>query len=220
MRRRLLFLVPCVVSLAATLGGCSGDDDAAPDLAAVTGVPAAWIADTGAGWPESAGFGGAIPVLGSGTCLLGDEPPEILGERGRFTDQGFGGFGADRSATDQYRYLCELWDEDEYAGSLQLMRVADDATGRQLMATFDAQTSTSQQDNTVTHETSGQVSVSVLARTYPTNPDNGEYIAQYYDASGGAVVTLEINSLDAEQRDELSAQQAADALVAAMAEGA
>ncbi|GAA4847404.1 hypothetical protein GCM10023221_27720 [Luteimicrobium xylanilyticum] len=205
------------VGLLGALGACSSDEGGVdPDT--VTGVPASWLDDTAKAWPDAASFGRSTPTLSRGACLLGDEPPEVLDAQAKYTDQGFGGFGDDLSATDSYRYLCSLWARDHYAGELQLLKVADDATGRKVMAEFDAQTSTSVQDNTVSHETSGRLEVSVLTRWYPTNPQ-GMYRAQYYDEQQGAIATMEINSLDKADFDAFSAQKMADTLVETMAAG-
>jgi hypothetical protein len=195
------------------LGACS---PGGVEPGEVTGVPQAWLDDTGAGWVDSDGYGQTMPYLSSDDCLLADEPPEILGEQPEFTDTGWGPFGDDAEATDSYRYTCGLWTEDRYAGGLQLIKVADAAAGAQLTGDFDSLASTDVQENEVTTVTSGQLELSVQTQWIPSNPQ-GSYTAMYYDEAALAAVVLEVNSLDETDFGAMDSQDAADALVAAMA---
>ena len=94
--------------------------------------------------------------------------------------------------------------------------MADAAAGSLLVDEFDAQTSTAVQENEVTTVTSGRLEVSVLRRWIPSNPQ-GAYRVLYLDEDALAAVVLEINSLDESDFAAFSDQDAADALVAAMA---
>lgn len=214
-RRTASTAAPVVTALVATLGlgACSAGGTEPAD---VTGVPESWLEDTADGWADSDGYGQAMPHLGRGGCLLGDEPPEMLGVQGGYTDVGWGPYGDDPAAPDSYRYLCGLWSPDRYAGELQLIKVADAAAGSLLVDEFDAQTSTAVQENEVTTVTSGRLEVSVLRRWTPSNPQ-GAYRVLYLDEDALAAVVLEINSLDESDFAAFSDQDAADALVAAMA---
>jgi hypothetical protein len=176
----------CLITL---LTSCSTTGDGDP--ADVTGIPEAWLTATQEGWPSSRGYGGDVPVLSRGECLLGDEP-------------------------DGYRYVCSIWKRDVYSGDLQLLRAVSPTDAEQTVEEFRSQPSTGVQDNTVEEVTSGDLDLLVLTRWYPTNPQ-GLYQAIYHDEQADAIVSLEINSLSEEDFAALTPQDVADALVAAMA---
>lgn len=96
------------------------------------------------------------------------------------------------------------------------MRGSDLADGQQTLDEFPDQASTAQQENSVSDVTSGKLDLLVLTRWYPTNPQ-GLYQALYFDEDANALVSLEINSLDEDDFEELTPQDVADALVEAMA---
>jgi hypothetical protein len=191
--------------------GCSGPSLPEPPTV-VTGIPASWLERTTEGWPDSDGRNATVPVLGDGECLLVDAPPELLGRTAEITQAGWGPYG-DSDPDEAFRYVCDLWAEDAYAGSLQLIKAGSDDEARQTLQQFTDQPSTDVQDNSVEAVRSGELDVQVLSRWYPTNPQ-GEYQALYFDQAAGAIAILEINSLDEDQYDQLSPQQVADALVA------
>jgi hypothetical protein len=198
----------CLITL---LTSCSTTGDGDP--ADVTGIPEAWLTATQEGWPSSRGYGGDVPVLSRGECLLGDETPDLLGGGAEHTDSGWGGYGDD---PDGYRYVCSIWKRDVYSGDLQLLRAVSPTDAEQTVEEFRSQPSTGVQDNTVEEVTSGDLDLLVLTRWYPTNPQ-GLYQAIYHDEQADAIVSLEINSLSEEDFAALTPQDVADALVAAMA---
>ncbi|MBM9468787.1 hypothetical protein [Nakamurella leprariae] len=184
---------------------------------AVTGIPVSWIERTTQGWPDSDGHGATMPVLGRGDCLLADAPPELLGRTAEITDVGWGPYGDDSASDTAFRYVCDLWAPDAYAGSLQLIKTGSDDQARETVEQFTDQPSTDVQDNSVETVQSGELDVQVLSRWYPTNPQ-GEYQALYFDEAAGAIAVLEVNSLDEDQYGQLSPRQVADALVASFSE--
>lgn len=194
------------------LVGCSGPSLPQPPTV-VTGIPASWVQRTTEGWPESAGHDASVPVLENGDCLLTDDVPELLGRTAEVTSVGWGPFGDDSSSDTAFRYVCDLWAEDAYAGELQLIKADSAAQAQATVDEFVDQPSTDVQDNSVATVRSGSIDVQVLSRWYPTNPQ-GLYRAMVHDLAASAVVVLEINSLDADQYAETSPQQIADALVA------
>jgi hypothetical protein len=205
-----------VLALAGTLlllGACSADG---VEPAEVTGVPQAWLDEAGDGWVDSDGYGQSMPYLSRDDCLLGDEPPELLGVQAKFTDTGWGPFGDDAEAADSYRYVCGLWAEDRFSGELQLIAVADATAGDRMTSEFDSRTSTDVQENEISTVTSGRLDIRVQTQWIPSNPQ-GSYTALYYDEAALAAVVLEVNSLDEADFAELDEQAVADALVTAMA---
>jgi hypothetical protein len=197
---------------AVVLAGCSGPSLPEPPTV-VTGIPASWVQRTTDGWPDSDGHDSSVPVLEDGDCLLTDDLPELLGRTAEVTDVGWGPYGDDSSSDTAFRYVCDLWAEDAYAGQLQLIKVDTAEEAQQTVDEFVEQPSTDVQDNTVATVRSGDLDVHVLSRWYPTNPQ-GEYQAMYFDQAARAVAVLEINSLDEDQYGKTSPQQVADALVA------
>lgn len=204
-----MVVLPLVVLL---LAGCASN----PDPDSVTGIPSSWLRDTAEGWPDSDAFGGDIPVLDDSDCVLGDVVPDILGDDPDPVDSGWGSYGDDASAPDAYRYLCEFLREDRYSGSVQLIQAPDAATAASTVEEFADQPDTTEQDNTVTTVQAGQLEVQVLARWYPTNPQ-GAYQAMYVDEDHDAIVVLEVNSLDEDDFQSYSDDQAAQDLLEALA---
>lgn len=206
----------CLMAAAAAIvmTGCSGPP--VPQLP--TGIPASWMQRTSDGWPESDGYASSIPVLQRGPCLLTDPAPELLGRSAEFTDVGWGPYGDGGGSTGgtAFRYVCDFWAKDAYAGELQLIKADTPALAQRTVDEFLDQTSTSVQDNSVQTVRSGNLDVHVLSRWYPTNPQ-GMYQAMVYDPTAAAVAVLEVNSLDETQYAQTSPQQVADALVAAFA---
>ena len=196
------------------MSGCSGPS--VPPVPA--GVPASWVQRTSDGWPASDGHASSVPVLQRGSCLLADAPPELLGRSAEFTDVGWGPDSDAGGSTEDtaFRYVCDFWAEDAYAGELQLLKANSPALAQRTVDEFVDQTSSSVQDNSVQTVRSGDMDVHVLSRWYPTNPQ-GMYQAMIYDRTAVAVAVLEINSLDETQYAQTSPQQVADALVASFA---
>lgn len=158
-----------------------------------TGIPQTWLDATAEGWPLSDGYTASMPVLGRGECVAYDGRVTIAGARPKVTDVGYGAIGrGDREH--QYRYICELWNPDHYAGRFQLVKVPDEATGDEFVTNSMDDRDTSVQINDTTVVTSRGLDVHVLKRWYPTNPQ-GMYTAIYFDRQRLALVALEINSL-------------------------
>ncbi|WP_157970659.1 hypothetical protein [Nakamurella deserti] len=157
-----------------------------------------------------------MPVLQSGSCLLADTPPELLGRTADVTDVGWGPFGDDDADDTSYRYVCDFWADGDYAGQLQLIKADSAAQAQRTVDDFLDRPSTTQQDNSVQTLRSGELDVHVLSRWYPTNPQ-GLYQAMYFDPAALAVVVLEVNSLDESRYAQTSPQQIADALVSTFA---
>ena len=215
MRKHPAFTLPVVLlPVVLLLAGCSGG----PDPDSVIGIPSDWLQDTADGWPDSDAFGTDIPVYDDSDCVLGDVVPDILGDEPDAVDSGWGSYGDDASAAGAYRYVCEFFVEDRYAGSLQLIQAPDAATAATTLDEFANQTDTTEQDNTVTTVEVGRLEMQVLARWYPTNPQ-GEYQAMYVDADHDAIVVLEVNSLDEDDYGSYSDDQAAQDLLEALAAG-
>lgn len=202
--------------LALPLAACASEEsggDAAPDLNSVSQIPESWLQQTADGWESSDGYGQQYPVLSEGDCLLADQMPRILDKRPRFTDVGWGSFASD---DDGYRYICDFWRRDLYAGELQLIQASSAADAQAVYDDFKNTTSIPEQDDTVETVTSGDLEVLVLTRWYPTNPQ-GYYSAMYFDEDAQALFTIEINSLTKENFDAISPQDVADLLVGLMA---
>lgn len=211
MRRKTSWAAAASLPLVLLISACTASPGVDPG--SVTGVPERWRTATAEGWPSSAGHGSSAPVMSREKCLLADTPPEILGETGKFTDSGWGPFGDGATG---YRYICNLWKPDAYAGELQLIHAASPDAAASTVEEFRTQKSSRVQENTVTEVTSGKLDLWVLTRWYPTNPQ-GRYQALYHDENSDTIVTLEINSLDEKQFATLTPQQVADALVGMMA---
>ena len=205
------------VSVITVVSGCSGPALPEPPQ----GIPASWVQRTTQGWPESDGYRSSVPVLERGSCLLAETPPRLLGRTAEVTSVGWGPYsdeGESSSANTAFRYVCDFWAEDAYAGELQLIKPDTAAQAQRIVDEFLDQPSTTQQDNAVETVRSGDLDVHVLSRWYPTNPQ-GLYQAVVHDPAAGAVAVLEINSLDEAQYAETSPQDVAGALVAALALG-
>ena len=151
------------------LVGCSGPLLPEPPMV-LTGIPVSWVQRTMQGWPGSAGHDSSVPVLEDGDCLLTDDFPELLGRTAEVTERGLGSDGDDSSSDTAFRYVCDLWAEDAYAGELQLIKADTSAQAQQTVDDFLDQPSTDVQDNSVTTVRSGGFDVQVLSRWYPTNP--------------------------------------------------
>ena len=200
------------------LAGCSGGsgESAREEATSVEGIPQSWIDETRADWPESDGFGASMPHYSMGAdCLLGDSMPEVLGTVPEIQEAGWGPFGGNARDTESYQYQCGIWAEDQYSGSVQLFVTPDSTRLQELVDDFTEQGDTPVQDNTVSTVTSSDQTLHVLKRWYPTNPQ-GAYQAMYVDTKAGAVAVWEVNSLDEEEFEEYSEQQAADDLMAVM----
>lgn len=208
----MLLALPLAACSSGGAGGGS-QDDPKPDLNSVSQIPESWLQKTADGWESSDGYGQEYPVLSEGECLLADKMPRILDKRARFTDVGWGSYADD---DDGYRYLCDFWRRDMYAGELQIIQASNSSDAQATYDDFKNTTSTSDQDNTVDTVTSGDLEVLVLTRWYPTNPQ-GYYSAMYYDEDAQALFTIEINSLSKENFDALTPQDVADLLVGMMA---
>ncbi|WP_311477972.1 hypothetical protein [uncultured Gulosibacter sp.] len=202
--------------LALPLAACSTADsegDPKPDLNSVTQIPESWLQQTADGWESSDGYGLEYPVLSEGECLLAEKMPRILDKRAKITNVGWGSYAND---TEGYRYICDFWRRDMYAGDLQIIQASNSADAQAAYDEFKNTPSTPEQDNTVETVTSGNLEVLVLTRWYPTNPQ-GYYSALYYDEDAQALFIIEINSLSKENFDALSPQDVADLLVGLMA---
>lgn len=210
-RRLTVLAAPAVVlGLAACSGGGSSEDaSAAGDPAPVTGIPQAWLDATAEAYPESDGYGSPTPQLElGGECLTYDGEVEIAGAAPRISTVGFGGLGAE----DAYRYVCGIHDSDHYAGDVQLIHVGDGELARQVLDNTMDDSDSEVQENDVHVVEAGGVEIHVLKRWYPTNPQ-GMYIALYVDEDAGALLGLEVNSLDEEDFADYTEQDVADDLV-------
>lgn len=179
----------------------------------MAGIPETWLSETAKAWPESDGYESPYPVLNYGdACLFGDALPAFAGSSAELTASGYGPL-EDRE--DSYVYTCSMSGES-YAGSLTLYQFGDLATAESYVDSFVSQPSSEVQDNEVTEVTSGRLTMPVLTRWYPTNPQ-GMYQAVYFDEDALAFFSFEINSLDAAEFDELEPQAMADQVVAILA---
>lgn len=215
LRLPLTLTLAAIVALAT---GCSASGGISPEE--VTQVPESWIADTAEGWPSSDAFGASMPVLSKDSCELISEKqlPEILGEKPEITNSGWGPLGRDHSSEDSYTYECSIWSSGNYAGSLRLLHPQDAAQAESIVSDFDQQRSIPEQENTVTQEEAYGLTMSVLTRWYPTNPQ-GLYAALYHDEEAQVLVEFEINSLNEADFDAFSAQETAETLVEILAAG-
>lgn len=202
------------------LTGCSGPA-VGVDPSSVTGIPSSWLEDTAKEWPDSDGYGQSVPRFDGrveGQCLLTDKGPELMGEQFELSTEGWGSYGMDDEATDAYRYVCNIRVPDNYSGEMQLLQADGADLAQATLNDFLGTQSIPEQDNTVTTVQSSQLEVHVLKTWYPTNPTpHGSSTALYLDDAQDALFWLRITSLDDEQFDEYSDQQAADDLVALLA---
>ncbi|AEE44525.1 hypothetical protein [Cellulomonas fimi] len=204
LRSRAAVLVLPVLLLAACSGG-SGGADATPTPA--TSVPAAWLDATTQGWSDSDAHGGSVPVLSGEPCVLTDEVT-AHGATGSTDLSGWGPYGED---ADAFRYLCEFRGDD-LSAQLQLIRTTSASDGARTVELFlDQGTSTDQENDPTTVEVAG-VDVHVNVRWYPKTA-YGEVTALFHDEEAGALVQLEVTSLDEDALAAYTPEQAATDLL-------
>ncbi len=208
--RRLVVLVAVPAVL---LAGCSSESRPEPDAPA-SAIPGAWLERTAEGWPESKAFGGAIPVLASGTCVLTEE---ITARGVTASDDlvGYGSYGDDRSAPDAYRYVCDFR-ADGLSAQLQVVKAPSVDIARKTVDLFLGEKTTKDQQNAPTTVKVGAVDVHVNKRWYP-KPEYGEAVALFHDEEAKALVQLEVTSLDADSFASYTPQQVATDLMLELA---
>jgi hypothetical protein len=203
-----------VLALTLLASGCGNSGS---DSAPVTGIPKEWLQATADEWPKSDGHDASMPVLAQGECVTFDGGVKILGAEPEITDVGYGHLSLSDSDKD-YRYACNLWDPDHYAGSFQILKVTDLAGAQRLVDGSMNEADSSVQENSIATVEVDGLRIHVLKRWYPTNP-HGEYHAMYVDEQALAIAALEVNSLDQDDFNAYSERQVAEDLVAILGSG-
>lgn len=197
-----------VLLLSACSGGSGGSD---PTPTPATSVPTAWIDAATQGWPESDAHGGSVPVLSGEPCVLTDAVT-VHGATGSTDLSGWGAYGDD---DDAFRYLCEFRGDD-LSAQLQLIRTASPSDGARTVELFlDQGTSADQENDPTTVEVAG-VDVHVNVRWYPKT-EYGEVTTLFHDEEAGALVQLEVTSLDEDTLAAYTPEQAATDLLVQLA---
>lgn len=194
------------------VAACGADEPAEP----ATSVPAAWLEAADAGWSEADGNGASAPVLTGDPCVLTEEVV-ARGASGRTDMSGWGPYGDDPSAEDAYRYVCEFRGDD-LSAQLQLLRTASPADAARTVDLFLDQASGSDQENEATTVEVAGADVQVNHRWYP-KAGYGEVAALLHDEEAGALVQLEVTSLDEDAFDAYTAEQAATDLLTQLGRG-